>query len=117
MWPDELKIRTADPSPHFNALEARPFPQLQQDWIRDDSGGPRDRASLLGAEEVRKPTTCPSASLRAGEHNAIRPALTECRSASLKASQDYAIRPATMLAPMAGVTDTVFRRVIRSLGA
>src|SRR5271168_5100448 len=28
-----------------------------------------------------------------------------------------AIRPATILAPMAGVTDTVFRRVIRSLGA
>jgi tRNA-dihydrouridine synthase B len=27
------------------------------------------------------------------------------------------IRPATILAPMAGVTDTVFRRVIRSLGA
>src|SRR6202789_1053188 len=27
------------------------------------------------------------------------------------------IRPATVLAPMAGVTDTVFRRVIRSLGA
>src|ERR1019366_8933521 len=26
------------------------------------------------------------------------------------------IRPATILAPMAGVTDTVFRRVIRSLG-
>ena len=28
-----------------------------------------------------------------------------------------AIAPATVLAPMAGVTDTVFRRVIRSLGA
>ena len=28
----------------------------------------------------------------------------------------YAIRPATVLAPMAGVTDTVFRRVIRGLG-
>ena len=27
------------------------------------------------------------------------------------------VRPATILAPMAGVTDTVFRRVIRSLGA
>ncbi len=27
------------------------------------------------------------------------------------------IQPATILAPMAGVTDTVFRRVIRSLGA
>ncbi|MGH9689873.1 MAG: tRNA dihydrouridine synthase DusB [Candidatus Acidiferrales bacterium] len=27
------------------------------------------------------------------------------------------LRPATILAPMAGVTDTVFRRVIRSLGA
>ncbi len=27
------------------------------------------------------------------------------------------IRPATILAPMAGITDTVFRRVIRSLGA
>ncbi|MHB8527034.1 MAG: tRNA-dihydrouridine synthase, partial [Candidatus Acidiferrales bacterium] len=26
------------------------------------------------------------------------------------------IRPATLLAPMAGVTDTVFRRVIRGLG-
>jgi tRNA-dihydrouridine synthase B len=31
--------------------------------------------------------------------------------------RDMAIRPATILAPMAGVTDTVFRRVIRSLGA
>jgi nifR3 family TIM-barrel protein len=30
--------------------------------------------------------------------------------------RDLAIRPATILAPMAGVTDTVFRRVIRSLG-
>jgi tRNA-dihydrouridine synthase B len=28
----------------------------------------------------------------------------------------YTIRPATVLAPMAGVTDTVFRRVIRELG-
>src|SRR6202051_3202347 len=27
------------------------------------------------------------------------------------------LRPATILAPMAGVTDTVFRRVIRSLGS
>jgi len=31
--------------------------------------------------------------------------------------RDLAIRPATLLAPMAGLTDTVFRRVIRSLGA
>src|ERR1700719_4493380 len=31
--------------------------------------------------------------------------------------RDLSIRPATILAPMAGVTDTVFRRVIRSLGA
>src|SRR5271156_4879088 len=30
--------------------------------------------------------------------------------------RDRAIRPATILAPMAGVTDTVFRRVIRALG-
>jgi len=30
--------------------------------------------------------------------------------------RDIAILPATILAPMAGVTDTVFRRVIRSLG-
>src|SRR6202035_2798364 len=30
--------------------------------------------------------------------------------------RDRAICPATILAPMAGVTDTVFRRVIRSLG-
>src|SRR6202044_3063582 len=30
--------------------------------------------------------------------------------------RDIAIRPATILAPMAGVTDTVFRRLIRSLG-
>ncbi len=30
--------------------------------------------------------------------------------------RDRPIRPATILAPMAGVTDTVFRRVIRSLG-
>ena len=32
------------------------------------------------------------------------------------AIRDLDIRPATVLAPMAGVTDTVFRRVIRSLG-
>jgi tRNA-dihydrouridine synthase B len=31
--------------------------------------------------------------------------------------RNMAIRPATILAPMAGVTDTVFRRVIRSLGS
>jgi tRNA-dihydrouridine synthase B len=31
--------------------------------------------------------------------------------------RDAVIRPATILAPMAGVTDTVFRRVIRSLGS
>ncbi len=31
--------------------------------------------------------------------------------------RDNLIRPATILAPMAGVTDTVFRRVIRSLGS
>ena len=31
--------------------------------------------------------------------------------------RDVEVRPATILAPMAGVTDTVFRRVIRSLGA
>ena len=30
--------------------------------------------------------------------------------------RDVAIRPATLLAPMAGITDTVFRRVIRGLG-
>jgi len=30
--------------------------------------------------------------------------------------RDTSIRPATFLAPMAGLTDTVFRRVIRSLG-
>lgn len=30
--------------------------------------------------------------------------------------RQHAIRPATILAPMAGVTDTVFRRVIRGLG-
>lgn len=30
--------------------------------------------------------------------------------------RDLAIRPATVLAPMAGVTDTLFRRVIRNLG-
>ncbi len=29
---------------------------------------------------------------------------------------DIDIRPATVLAPMAGVTDTVFRRFIRNLG-
>jgi tRNA-dihydrouridine synthase B len=31
--------------------------------------------------------------------------------------RDIEVRPATILAPMAGITDTVFRRVIRSLGA
>src|SRR5581483_1670371 len=30
--------------------------------------------------------------------------------------RNVAIRPATVLAPMAGVTDTLFRRVIRGLG-
>src|SRR6202023_3577951 len=30
--------------------------------------------------------------------------------------RDLTIRPATVLAPMAGVTDTLFRRVIRGLG-
>lgn len=30
--------------------------------------------------------------------------------------RDLAIRPATILAPMAGITDTVFRRVIRGMG-
>ena len=30
--------------------------------------------------------------------------------------RDIAVRPATILAPMAGITDTVFRRVIRGLG-
>ena len=30
--------------------------------------------------------------------------------------RDLSIRPATLLAPMAGVTDTIFRRVIRGLG-
>jgi tRNA-dihydrouridine synthase B len=30
--------------------------------------------------------------------------------------RDIAVRPATVLAPMAGVTDTIFRRVIRGLG-
>src|ERR1700690_160949 len=30
--------------------------------------------------------------------------------------RDHVIRPATLLAPMAGVTDTIFRRVIRGLG-
>ena len=30
--------------------------------------------------------------------------------------RDLCIRPATLLAPMAGVTDTLFRRVIRGLG-
>src|SRR5208283_3163960 len=30
--------------------------------------------------------------------------------------RDLVIRPATVLAPMAGVTDTLFRRVIRELG-
>jgi tRNA-dihydrouridine synthase B len=34
----------------------------------------------------------------------------------LKIRDEHMIRPATILAPMAGVTDTVFRRVIRSLG-
>ncbi len=32
------------------------------------------------------------------------------------ALRNVVIRPATMLAPMAGITDTVFRRVIRALG-
>src|SRR5256885_329233 len=31
-------------------------------------------------------------------------------------SRDLAVRPAAVLAPMAGVTDTLFRRVIRGLG-
>ena len=31
--------------------------------------------------------------------------------------RDLTIRPAAVLAPMAGVTDTLFRRVIRGLGS
>ena len=31
--------------------------------------------------------------------------------------RELVIHPATMLAPMAGVTDTLFRRVIRGLGS
>src|SRR5579862_4121358 len=45
-----------------------------------------------------------------------RPANAESIPAELRI-RGNAIRPATILAPMAGVTDTVFRRVIRSLGA
>ena len=35
---------------------------------------------------------------------------------TLTIREGYTIRPATVLAPMAGVTDTVFRRLIRSFG-
>ena len=71
MWPTELKIRTADPSP-FGALEARPL---------------ANGATGFGM------------------------------TVEMRRSGELTIRPATILAPMAGVTDTVFRRVIRALGA
>src|SRR5712692_2141589 len=44
---------------------------------------------------------------------------TRCASTMLPSTltiRNVVIRPAAVLAPMAGVTDTVFRRVIRSLG-
>jgi tRNA-dihydrouridine synthase B len=49
----------------------------------------------------------------------ILPSELTIRTAAAAADQSgaaYAISPATVLAPMAGVTDTVFRRVIRGLG-
>jgi tRNA-dihydrouridine synthase B len=46
---------------------------------------------------------------------AYRPKL-ECMIPASITIRDMTIRPAAMLAPMAGVTDTLFRRVIRELG-
>ncbi len=46
----------------------------------------------------------------------MRTGLTPTMLPSTLAIRNVLIRPAAVLAPMAGVTDTVFRRVIRSLG-
>jgi tRNA-dihydrouridine synthase B len=54
--------------------------------------------------------TFPSTSLRTG------PSATEAAVPSVLNIGPVHIRPATVLAPMAGVTDTVFRRFIRNLG-
>jgi tRNA-dihydrouridine synthase B len=48
-------------------------------------------------------------------HRAHEPKLKEMIPASFQI-RDLTIRPAAVLAPMAGVTDTLFRRVIRALG-
>jgi tRNA-dihydrouridine synthase B len=48
-------------------------------------------------------------------HRAHEPKLKEMIQASFQI-RDLTIRPAAVLAPMAGVTDTLFRRVIRGLG-
>jgi tRNA-dihydrouridine synthase B len=62
--------------------------------------------NLVGAGEA-----APSASLRVGSARAEqRPVPLSVRLG------DVTISPATVLAPMAGVTDTVFRRFIRNLG-
>ena len=48
-------------------------------------------------------------------HHADEPKLKQMIAESFQI-RDLAIRPAAVLAPMAGVTDTLFRRVIRGLG-
>src|SRR5258708_4020334 len=48
-------------------------------------------------------------------HRARQPKLKEMIPARFQI-RDLTIRPAAVLAPMAGVTDTLFRRVIRGLG-
>src|SRR5258707_14918380 len=48
-------------------------------------------------------------------HRARQPKLKEMIPARFQI-RDLTIRPAAVLAPMAGVTDTLFRRVLRGLG-
>ena len=50
-----------------------------------------------------------------GSSTAVAPATLKPVPASLQVGS-VTISPATVLAPMAGVTDTVFRRFIRNLG-
>jgi nifR3 family TIM-barrel protein len=65
-------------------------------------------ATELAAEGGSDKNVRPFEMLRAGSSRAVVPASVQIGSVN--------IYPATVLAPMAGVTDTVFRRFIRNLG-